>query len=81
VAVVPCPDDVRGFVPKAHIVLAAGWTADENTAHAIFTFLRENCAPYKRVRRIEFGPLPKTVSGKIRRGELRGQAAGMEFAS
>jgi acetyl-CoA synthetase len=80
-AVVPCPDDVRGFVPKAHIVLAAGWTADENTAHAIFTFLRENCAPYKRVRRIEFGPLPKTVSGKIRRGELRGQAAGMEFAS
>lgn len=79
-AVVPCPDDVRGFVPKAHVVLAAGWTPTEDTAQAIFAFLRENCAPYKRVRRIEFGPLPKTVSGKIRRAELRARAATVEFA-
>jgi acetyl-CoA synthetase len=79
-AVVPCPDDMRGFVPKAHVVLAAGWTPTEDTAQAIFAFLRENCAPYKRVRRIEFGPLPKTVSGKIRRAELRARAATVEFA-
>jgi acetyl-CoA synthetase len=78
-AVVPCPDDLRGFVPKAHIVLAAGWSPTEETARGIFTFLRENCAPFKRVRRIEFGALPKTVSGKIRRGELRARAASAEF--
>jgi acetyl-CoA synthetase len=78
-AVVPCPDGVRGFVPKAHIVLAAGWPAGEETAQAIFKFMREHCAGYKRVRRIEFGPLPKTVSGKIRRGELRVREKGEEF--
>jgi acetyl-CoA synthetase len=78
-AVVPCPDDVRGFVPKAHIVLAAGWAASDETAQAIFEFMRATCAGYKRVRRIEFGELPKTVSGKIRRGELRNRTTGVEF--
>jgi acetyl-CoA synthetase len=78
-AVVPCPDDVRGFVPKAHIVLASGWVGSEATARAIFEFMREHCAGYKRVRRIEFGELPKTVSGKIRRGELRTRVATVEY--
>jgi acetyl-CoA synthetase len=78
-AVVPCADEVRGVVPKAHIVLAGGWRAGEETAQAIFEFVRANCAGYKRVRRIEFGELPKTVSGKIRRGELRGREKGVEF--
>jgi acetyl-CoA synthetase len=79
-AVVPAVDEVRGFVPKAHIVLAAGWAESQDTATAIFEFMRTSCAGYKRVRRIEFGPLPKTVSGKIRRAELRTRAAVVEYA-
>jgi acetyl-CoA synthetase len=78
-AVVPVADEVRGCVPKAYIVLAADFTAGEDTAREIFAFVRANCAAYKRVRRIEFGPLPKTVSGKIRRAELRVCAPGEEY--
>jgi acetyl-CoA synthetase len=78
-AVVPCPDELRGCVPKAYIVLAAGWPACASTARAIFDFMRANCAPYKRVRRIEFAELPKTVSGKIRRAELRMRTADGEY--
>ena len=70
-AVVPAPDRLRLAVPKAYVVLAAGWAADEKTAEAILRHCREQLAPYKRVRRIEFGELPKTISGKIRRVELR----------
>jgi acetyl-CoA synthetase len=71
-AVVPSPDPVRLSVPKAYIVLAAGWAADAGTAEAIFAHSREHLAPYKRIRRLEFAELPKTISGKIRRVELRG---------
>ncbi|QUQ68236.1 AMP-binding protein [Kutzneria sp. CA-103260] len=71
-AVVPSPDPVRLAVPKAYIVLAAGWAADAATAAAIFAHSREHLAPYKRIRRLEFAELPKTISGKIRRVELRG---------
>jgi acetyl-CoA synthetase len=71
-AVVPSPDPVRLAVPKAYIVLAAGWAADATTAEAIFAHSREHLAPYKRIRRLEFAELPKTISGKIRRVELRG---------
>jgi len=70
--VVPSPDPVRLAVPKAYIVLATGWAADEATAEAIFAHSREHLAPYKRIRRLEFAELPKTISGKIRRVELRG---------
>lgn len=70
-AVVPSPDPVRLNVPKAFVVLVAGAPATVETARAIFTFITEKLAPYKRVRRIEFAPLPKTISGKIRRVELR----------
>jgi acetyl-CoA synthetase len=70
-AVVPAPDELRLSVPKAYIVLAAGWSPDERTAAAIFAHSREHLAGYKRVRRITFGELPKTISGKIRRVELR----------
>lgn len=70
-AVVPSPDPVRLAVPKAFIVLRAGHAPDEATARSIFAFLREKLAPYKRIRRIEFADLPKTISGKIRRVELR----------
>lgn len=72
-AVVPSPDSARQFVPKAFIVLA-GIHADERAAAlAIFRFVREKIAPFKRIRRLEFRDLPKTVSGKIRRVELRGE--------
>jgi acetyl-CoA synthetase len=70
-AVVPSPDPVRLAVPKAYIVLAAGWEPSGETAAAIFAHCRANLAPYQRIRRLEFAELPKTISGKIRRVELR----------
>ncbi|KIF71056.1 AMP-dependent synthetase [Streptomyces sp. AcH 505] len=70
-AVVPAPDPLRLAVPKAYIVLAEGWEPGPDTAKVIFEHSRSVLAPYKRLRRLEFAPLPKTVSGKIRRIELR----------
>ncbi|MGN6379589.1 MAG: AMP-binding enzyme, partial [Gaiellales bacterium] len=72
-AVVPSPDPIRLAVPKAYVTLAAGHEPDRDTALAILAYCRAHLAPYKRVRRLEFGELPKTISGKIRRVELRGQ--------
>jgi acetyl-CoA synthetase len=72
VAVVPSPDPLRLAVPKAFVILTQEQTGDAVLAEQIFTFAREHLAPYKRVRRIEFVlELPKTISGKIRRVELR----------
>lgn len=70
-AVVPSPDPVRTSVPKAFVALASGVAPSRDTAEAILKFSRERLAPYKRVRRLEFFELPKTISGKIRRVELR----------
>ncbi|WP_375425335.1 AMP-binding protein [uncultured Friedmanniella sp.] len=70
-AVVAAPDEIRLAVPKAYVILAAGQQPDADTARAILGYAREHLAPYKRVRRLEFGELPKTISGKIRRVELR----------
>lgn len=70
-AVVPAPDELRLAVPKAYVVLAAGWEPGPDTAKVLFEHSRQVLAPYKRIRRLEFAPLPKTVSGKIRRIELR----------
>jgi acetyl-CoA synthetase len=70
-AVVPAPDDLRLAVPKAYVTLAAGYEPDRDTALAILRHARENLPPYLRVRRIEFSELPKTISGKIRRVDLR----------
>ena len=70
-AVVPSPDALRLAVPKAFIVLKAGREPNAETARSIFLFCRERLAPFKRVRRIEFAELPKTISGKIRRVQLR----------
>lgn len=72
-AIVPSPDPVRLAVPKAYVVLAAGYEPTEETAKDILQFARDNLAPYKRIRRLEFHELPKTISGKIRRVELRGR--------
>ncbi|MFF7673746.1 AMP-binding protein [Actinacidiphila glaucinigra] len=74
-AVVPAPDPLRLAVPKAYVVLAEGWEPGPETAAALFAHSRAVLAPYKRVRRIEFAELPKTVSGKIRRIELRQRTA------
>jgi acetyl-CoA synthetase len=70
-AVVPQPDDTRLSVPKAYVALADGWEANADTAKAIMTYARDHLAPYLKVRRIEFYDLPKTISGKIRRVDLR----------
>jgi acetyl-CoA synthetase len=70
-AVVPVPDPVRAAIPKAYVALAAGHEPTRETALSIFRHTRENLAPFLRVRRIEFAELPKTISGKIRRVELR----------
>jgi acetyl-CoA synthetase len=70
-AVVPAPDPIRLAVPKAYISLAAGWAPDRATADAIFAHAHRNLAPHQRIRRIEFMELPKTISGKIRRVDLR----------
>ena len=70
-AVVPAPDPLRLAIPKAYVALVGGASADRDTALSIFRHLRERLAPFKRVRRLEFYELPKTISGKIRRVELR----------
>jgi acetyl-CoA synthetase len=72
-AVVPSPDPVRLAVPKAYVTLAASAAPSPETALAILAYARERLAPYKRIRRLEFADLPKTISGKIRRVELRAQ--------
>ena len=74
-AVVPSPDPIRLAVPKAYILLAAGAAPGPELARDIMAFCRQRVAPYKRIRRIEFADLPKTISGKIRRVELRGREA------
>ncbi len=70
-AVVPSPDPLRLAVPKAYIVLKQGYDPSSETARSIFLFCKERLAPFKRIRRIEFAELPKTISGKIRRVQLR----------
>jgi acetyl-CoA synthetase len=76
-AIVPSPDPLRLSVPKAFIALRPGVEPTRALAAAIFAFARERLSPYKRIRRLEFSELPKTISGKIRRVELRkAEAAG-----
>jgi acetyl-CoA synthetase len=70
-AVVPAPDAVRLAVPKAYVVLAPGHEPTQETARSILEYAREHLQPWQRVRRLEFSELPKTISGKIRRVELR----------
>ena len=72
VAVVASPDQLRGFVPKAYVALKPSLQPTRDLALDIFRFTRQRMAPYKRPRIVQFvEELPKTVSGKIRRIELR----------
>ena len=70
-AVVPSPDAIKLAVPKAFVVLKPGHEPTRDAALDILRFLRGRLSAYKRVRRIEFAELPKTISGKIRRVQLR----------
>jgi len=70
-AVIPSPDPIRLAVPKAILALRAGFAPSPELARSILAFARMRLAPYKRIRIVEFGELPKTLSGKIRRVELR----------
>lgn len=70
-AVVPSPDATRLNIPKAYIHLAPGWEPTKETAEAVLRHARTGLPAYMRVRRVEFFDLPKTISGKIRRVELR----------
>lgn len=72
-AVVPAPDAIRLAIPKAYVSLAPGYEPTRETAFEILRYAREHLAPFQRIRRIEFFELPKTISGKIRRVELRGR--------
>jgi acetyl-CoA synthetase len=70
-AVVPSPDPIRLSVPKAFVVLGSGYEPSGELARSILLHAQTNLAGYKRVRRLEFAELPKTISGKIRRVDLR----------
>lgn len=74
-AIVPSPDPLRLAVPKAFVTLRAGVAPGPEAAAALFAFTRARLAPYQRIRRIAFRALPKTISGKIRRVELRREEA------
>jgi len=70
-AIVPSPDPLRLAVPKAFVALRAGYEPSRELARDVLAYCRKNLAPYKGVRRLQFADLPKTISGKIRRVELR----------
>jgi acetyl-CoA synthetase len=71
-AVVPSPDPIRLAIPKAYVLLVSGVARSPATALSIFQHLQIRLAPFKRIRRIELvTELPKTISGKIRRVQLR----------
>jgi acetyl-CoA synthetase len=75
-AIVPSPHPLRLCVPKAFVELVAGVSPDAETALSIFQHARTRLSPFKRIRRLQFAPLPKTISGKIRRVDLRQAEAG-----
>ena len=78
---VPSPDPLRLAVPKCFVSLKAGYAATPELAADIFAHLRQRLAPYERIRRLEFADIPKTLSGKIRRADLRRLEAKRRAAS
>ncbi|QFZ20877.1 AMP-binding protein [Saccharothrix syringae] len=74
VAVVPAPDPIGLVVPKAFVTLVEGCPPSVAVARSILRYAQEHLAPHQWIRRLEFGALPKTMSGKIRRAELRAAA-------
>lgn len=75
-AVVASPHPIRGFQVKAFAILKKGFTPGTRLAQELFEYTKDNLASYKMPRIIEFvNQLPKTISGKIRRAELRASEA------
>jgi 2-aminobenzoate-CoA ligase len=75
-AVVAYPDEDRGSIVKAYIVLAPGVVADDHEVRALQNFVKSVIAPYKYPRAIEFiDELPKTPTGKVSRKALKDLAA------
>ena len=71
-AVVGSPDDIRGLIVKAFVILKPGFTPSDALVRDLQSHVKKVTAPYKYPRSIEFvDSLPKTISGKIRRIELR----------
>jgi acetyl-CoA synthetase len=71
-AIVPSPDEIRLSVPKAYVLLVGSAAPSRETAQSILKYTNQRLAPFKRIRRLEFvKELPKTISGKIRRAQLR----------
>lgn len=71
-AVVGAPDALRGHVVKAFVVLRAGHEGNDHLRHELQEHCKRSTAPYKHPRIVEFLPaLPRTISGKVRRAELR----------
>ena len=71
-AVTGVPDPDRGTAVKATVVLAKGWEPGEDLKAALQAHVKKTTAPYKYPRIVEFVPeLPKTISGKIRRVQIR----------
>jgi acetyl-CoA synthetase len=71
---VASPDEMRGNVVKAFVVIVEGHEPNEETADSIKAYVREHLSAYAYPRRVEFvSELPKTLTGKIRRIELRQQ--------
>ena len=66
------PFELESMLIEHEAVAEAAVVPSPELAQSIMAFCRERVAPYKRIRRLEFGDLPKTISGKIRRVELRG---------
>ncbi|HEY3680277.1 MAG TPA: 2-aminobenzoate-CoA ligase, partial [Bradyrhizobium sp.] len=82
--VVAAPDEARGMIVKAYVVVAAGVTADDTLAAALQDHVKREIAPYKYPRAVEFvEQLPKTGTGKLQRYALRqiaqsgGRSSGM----
>jgi acetyl-CoA synthetase len=71
-AVVPSPDPIKLAIPKAYVLLTANAERSRDTALSIFKHMQGRLAPFKRIRKLEIvSELPKTISGKIRRVQLR----------
>jgi acetyl-CoA synthetase len=71
-AITAVPDEIRGQIVKATVVLTKEYAASDNLVEELQEHVRKLTAPYKYPRIIEFLPeLPKTISGKIRRVEIR----------
>ena len=76
-AVVASPDEIRGNIVKGFVLLAPGYVPSEELIQSLQEHVRSTTAPFKYPRAIEYvSELPKTISGKIRRVELRNREWG-----